>query len=76
MRLAQHLTFRFALGASNVCLVGEARRAPSRHYKDARVNGRTTTAMNDNEYPPLPPPPPLKCLLYRSCIIPLHILLT
>ena len=23
MRLAEHLTFRFVLGASNVCLVGE-----------------------------------------------------
>ena len=30
------------------------RRARSRHCRDARVYGRTTTAMLDNEYTPLP----------------------
>ena len=45
MRLAQHLT---ALRAwCNVFLVGENRRAPSRHCRDARVYGRKTTAVHD-----------------------------
>ena len=34
----------FALGASNVCLVGEARRAPSRHCRDARIYCRSCMA--------------------------------
>ena len=34
-RLAKHFTFRFALGPSSVCLVGEnLLRAPSRHCRD------------------------------------------
>ena len=45
MRLAEHLT-ALRVGASNVCLVGETRRAPSRHSRDARVYGHTTTAMH------------------------------
>ena len=32
----------------------KARRVPSRHCRDARVYGLTTTAMHDNEYPPRP----------------------
>ena len=50
---------RFALGASNVCL--ETRRAPSRHSRDARVYGHTTTAMHKLSAlpnPPSPSPPP------------------
>ena len=46
---------RFALGASNVCLVGENRRAPSRYCTGARVYGHTPTAMHDNKYPSPPP---------------------
>ena len=38
---------RFTLGARNVCLLGETRRAPSRHYWDAKVYGHATTAMHD-----------------------------
>ena len=52
---------------SNVCLVGGTRRAPSRHSRDSRVNGHTTTAMHKLSTPPpralqsprpSPPPPP------------------
>ena len=54
MRLAEHLT---ALRAWSVNTL----RAPSLHYKEARVDGHTTTAMHDlNEYPP-PAPPPSVC---------------
>ena len=42
---------RFALGASDVFLV-KTRRAPSRHCRDARVYGHTTTAMHDMSTPP------------------------
>ena len=49
-RLAEHLTFRFALGASNVRLVGET--APSRHCKGARVYGHTV--MHDLSKPHSP----------------------
>ena len=45
---------RFALSASNVCLVGETRRAPSRHSKKARVYGHTTAAMHKLSTPPPP----------------------
>ena len=42
-------------GASRLVLAMSAwsvntRRAPSRHYRDSRVYGRTTTAMHDNEH--------------------------
>ena len=43
---------RIALGASDVCLDGENRHAPSRHCGDARVYGHTTTAVHDDEYTP------------------------
>ena len=35
----------------------ETRRAPSRHRRDARVYGHTTTVVHDNEYAPPPSPP-------------------
>ena len=54
---------RFALGASNVCL--ETRRAPSRHSRDARVYGHTTTAMHKLSALP-PPPSPLPSLPPRN----------
>ena len=37
---------------------GQTRRGPSRHWRDARVYGRTTTATHDIRAPPPPPPPP------------------
>ena len=44
---------RFALGASNVCLVAKTFRAPSRYCRDTRVYGHTTTAaMHDMSTPP------------------------
>ena len=58
MRLAEHLT---ALRAWSVNTL----RAPSLHYKEARVDGHTTTAMHDlNEYPP---PPPLPLCAFILC---------
>ena len=54
---------RFALGASNVCLVGENRRhSPSRHCRDARVYGLTTTAMHDTSTPAYPEQQPRRFL--------------
>ena len=47
----------FALGASNEWLVGENRRAPSRHSRDARVYDHSTTAMHKLSTPPSAPPP-------------------
>ena len=41
---------RFALGANNVCLVGENPTCSSRHCRDATVYGHTTTAMHEIEY--------------------------
>ena len=35
----------------NVCLVGENPRSLSRHRRDARVYGHTSTAMHDNYIP-------------------------
>ena len=46
MRLAELLTFRFALGAMSAWS-GKTRRAPSRHCRGARVYGHTTTVMHD-----------------------------
>ena len=60
MQLTLHETRRTPHGASRLVLAMSAwsvktRCAPSRHCKDARVYGHTTTtAMHDNEYP-LPP---------------------
>ena len=35
----------------------KTRHTPSRHCRDARTYDRTTTAMHDIDYTPLPPPP-------------------
>ena len=46
----------------------KTRRAPSRHSRDARVCGHTTTATLK---PSTPPPPPLPCNLdHDSCSVP------
>ena len=44
----------------------KTRRAPSRHCRDARVYGHTTTAMHDMRTPP-PPVPPLGCFGCDQC---------
>ena len=56
-RLTLHATRRTCHGASRLVLAMsawsvKARRAPSRHCRDARVYGHTTTAMHDSEYTP------------------------
>ena len=53
---APNISRRFELGASDVCLVGVTRRGPSRHFRDARAYGRTTTAMYDREHTTHPTP--------------------
>ena len=65
MRLAEHTSRRFALGARDVCLVGETRRAPSRQCRNARFNDHMSTAVHQMSapHPPTPvpspdPPPP------------------
>ena len=55
MQLTLDATHRTPHGASRLVLAISAwsvkiRRAPSRHCRDARVDGRTTTATHDNEY--------------------------
>ena len=70
MQLTVHATRRTPHGALRLvlamsCLVGEIRRAPSRHCRDARVYGRTTTAMHDNEYPPTHTALPANLLWFR-----------
>ena len=50
-------SLRVTLGVPNVCLVGKTRRAPSRHCRDPRVYGHTTTAMHDMST--LSPPHPI-----------------
>ena len=45
-----NISRRFALRATDVCLFGENPTCSSRHCRDARVYGDTTTAMHDNEY--------------------------
>ena len=59
MQLTLHATRRTPHGASCLVLAMSARsvktrRAPSRHCRDARVYGHTTTAMHDNDYTPPP----------------------
>ena len=54
MQLTLHATRRTPHGASRLVQAMSAwsvktRRAPSRHCRDARVYGHTTTAMHDNE---------------------------
>ena len=55
-----HATRRTPHGASRLLPAmsawsTKARRAPSRHCRDARVYGHTTTAMHDMSVPPLHP---------------------
>ena len=74
MQLTLHATRPIPLGASrsvqakSACSV-KTRRAPSRHCRDARVYGHTTTAMHDNEYiSPIeytPTPPSVLGMQYR-----------
>ena len=57
MQLTLHVTRRTPHAASRLVLAMtvwsvKTRLAPSRHCRDARVYGRTTTAMHDNEYTP------------------------
>ena len=64
MQLTLHATRRTPHGASCLVLAMSAwsvktRRAPSRHRRDARVYGHTTTAMHENGYPPPFPPIPV-----------------
>ena len=61
MQLTLHATRRSPHGAS--CLAQamlawsvKTRHAPSRHCRDTRVYGQTTTAMHDNEYTSPSPP--------------------
>ena len=70
MQLTLHATRQTPHGASRFLLAMSAcsvktRCAPSRHYRDARVYGHTTTAMNDNEY--TRPDPPIQRT--TTCII-------
>ena len=55
MQLTLHATRpttsrRFALGASNACLVGKNPMCSVPACRDARVNGHTTTAIHGNDY--------------------------
>ena len=55
MLLAEHLTALRSLVHATSAWSVKTRRAPSQHRTDARVYGRTTTAMHDIEYtPPIP----------------------
>ena len=65
MQLTLHATHRTPHGASRQVLAMlawsvKARRAPSRHRRDARVYGHKTTAMYANEFPTPPPSSNLK----------------
>ena len=58
MQLAEHLTALRAWCKQHLpawCV--KTRRAPSRHSRDARVHGHTTTAMHKLSTSPRPPPP-------------------
>ena len=52
MSTARPLAGRLAMSAWSV----KTQRAPSRHCRDARVYGDTTTAMHGNECTPFPAP--------------------
>ena len=54
MRLAEHLTVLRAGCKQYPAWLVKTRRAPSRHGRDARVYGRTTTAMHKLRIPPPP----------------------
>ena len=63
---------RFALGASNACLVGENPTCSGRRCRDARVYGHTTTARHDIEYMPsieYTPPPSFPDLFRRMWVV-------
>ena len=64
MQLTLHVARRTPRGASRLVHAmsawsGKARRAPSRHHRDARVYGLESTVMHAMSTPPLPPPPRL-----------------
>ena len=66
MQLTLHATRRTLHGASRLVLAVYAwsvktRHTPSRHCRDARVYGHTTTAMHDMSTP-LPPCAPLAAM--------------
>ena len=61
-RRTPHGSLRFVLAMSAWSV--KTRRAPSRHCRDARVYGHTTTAMLDNEYTPLARSAPAACPLF------------
>ena len=68
MQLTLHATRRTSHGASRLVQTMSAwlvktRRAPSRHSRDARVYGHTTTAVHKLSTPPSPPPPKKKVVL-------------
>ena len=57
MQLTLHAARRTPHGASRLVQAMstwsvKTRRAPCRHYRDARVYGHTTMAMHDDEYTP------------------------
>ena len=63
MQLALHAARRTSHGASRLVHAMstwsvQARRAPSRQCRDARVHGHTTTAVHEMSTFPSPPPPP------------------
>ena len=70
MQLTLHATRLAPHGASRLVNAVSAwsvktRRAPSRHYRAARVYGHTPTAMHDTQYTP-PPSPPHLLLFFHS----------
>ena len=67
MQLALHATRQTPHGDSRLVLAMSAlsvktRRAPSRHYRDARVCGHRTTAMHYIDYTPPPCLRPCVCI--------------
>ena len=75
MQFTLHVTRRTPHGAS--CLVQamsawlvKTRCAPSRHSRDARVYGHTTTAMHKVS---TPPPPHLRCLVHNAIRIEIYL---
>ena len=72
MQFTLHATRRTPHGASrlvqamSVWLV-KSRRAPSRHSRDARVYGHTTTAMHKLSTPP--PPPAKPAMYFNECFV-------
>ena len=70
LRLAEH--FKAFRAWCQRCLAWsvKTRPAPFRHCRDARVYGRTTTAVHDNEYTPSPshfPQPPSLAAVQHPC---------